>query len=201
MWLAENWREYELLDCGGGERLERWGDRVLVRPDPQVIWDTPRRNPLWKRPDGHYRRSRTGGGHWEYTNENGKYAKGTEERRRKDNDRRRKDRDTESGLLKGWPLRYGELTFQVKPMNFKHTGLFPEQAAHTGIKPVRLYRRGDNRLCESGGKRVPCGRGERDGSMGEGKRAAVRSAKRADPLDCGRLREICGARNPPGQPL
>ena len=101
MWTAENWKDYELLDCGGGERLERWGKRVLVRPDPQAVWNPARTHPLWKRADGRYYRSRSGGGHW--------------------------DRDA---LPESWSVRYGNLRFQVKPMNFKHTGLFPEQAAN-----------------------------------------------------------------------
>ena len=179
MWLAENWREYELLDCGGGERLERWGDRVLVRPDPQVIWDTPRRNPLWKRPDGHYRRSRTGGGHWEYASENREYADRTEERRRTDNERQRKDqerqqkdRDTESGLLKGWPLRYGELTFQVKPMNFKHTGLFPEQAANWDFVMEKI--RSAKRLSDGKGGNRALIQDENGPPMRDGNRPPIR---------------------------
>ena len=65
MWIADGWQDYELLDCGGGEKLERWGGKILVRPDPQAIWNTPRRNPGWQRPDGRYFRSSSGGGHWE----------------------------------------------------------------------------------------------------------------------------------------
>ena len=101
MWIADKWKDYELLDCGGGERLERGGSRLRVRPHPQVIWAAPRRHPGGRRPDGRYFRSSTGGGHWE------------------------KDK-----LPAQWQIRYGALTFQVKPMNFKHTGLFPEQAVN-----------------------------------------------------------------------
>jgi len=101
MWLAEKWKDYELIDCSAGEKLERWGDRILVRPDPQAIWDTPRTNPGWRRPDARYSRSSSGGGSWD-----------------------KKD------LPASWQVRYGEYTFNVKPMNFKHTGLFPEQAAN-----------------------------------------------------------------------
>ena len=101
MWTAEGWRDYELLDCGGGEKLERWGKYLLVRPDPQAIWNTPRTHAGWRRPDGRYRRSSTGGGSWE-----------------------------KSDLPDRWQVRYQNLTFQVKPMNFKHTGLFPEQAVN-----------------------------------------------------------------------
>jgi len=101
MWRADKWKDYELLDCSCGEKLERWGDRILVRPDPQAIWDTRRTHPGWKKPDARYTRSSSGGGYWE------------------------KER-----LPASWQVRYGELTFNVKPMNFKHTGLFPEQAVN-----------------------------------------------------------------------
>ena len=101
MWISDQWQDFELIDCGGGEKLERWGDQILVRPDPQAIWDTPRRNPLWRTPSARYSRSQTGGGHW--------------------------DRNT---VPASWDIRYKDLTFHVKPMNFKHTGLFPEQAAN-----------------------------------------------------------------------
>lgn len=101
MWISDQWQDFELIDCGGGEKLERWGDHILVRPDPQAIWDTPRRNPLWRTPSARYSRSQTGGGHW--------------------------DKNT---VPASWDIRYKDLTFHVKPMNFKHTGLFPEQAAN-----------------------------------------------------------------------
>ena len=101
MWIAEGWKDYELIDCSGGEKLERWGGYTLVRPDPQAIWQTPRRDPRWKGCDGKYTRSESGGGAW---------------------DKRR--------LPQSWQIGYGELHFNVKPMNFKHTGIFPEQAAN-----------------------------------------------------------------------
>lgn len=101
MWIADSWKDYELLDCGGGEKLERWGGKLLVRPDPQAIWRTPRLNAGWRHPDGRYLRSHTGGGRWE-----------------------------KAKLPEQWQIRYRDLTFQVKPMNFKHTGLFPEQAVN-----------------------------------------------------------------------
>ena len=66
MWLADEWKDYEIIDCSGGEKLERWGKYLLVRPDPQVIWDTPRTSPGWKRKNGHYHRSSKGGGQWEF---------------------------------------------------------------------------------------------------------------------------------------
>ena len=101
MWISDQWKDYELLDCSGGERLERWGDELLVRPDPQAIWKTARCAPGWKKPAARYSRSSTGGGAWE-------------------------KRD----VPESWQIRYGELTFNVRPMNFKHTGIFPEQAAN-----------------------------------------------------------------------
>ena len=101
MWISDKWRDYELLDCSGGERLERWGGQLLVRPDPQVIWNTPKTHPGWHCPDARYSRSRSGGGHWD-----------------------------KSAVPESWEIGYGELRFRVRPMNFKHTGLFPEQAAN-----------------------------------------------------------------------
>lgn len=113
MWIADGWKEYELLDCGSGEKLERWGDKLLVRPDPQAIWNTPRHHHGWKRPDGRYLRSSAGGGSWE------------------------------KGRLPGqWQVRYKNLTFQVKPMNFKHTGLFPEQAVNWEFAQEQIRRAG-----------------------------------------------------------
>ncbi len=102
MWIADKWRDYELIDCGDGERLERWGKKIFIRPDPQAIWHTPRRHELWRRADARYIRSHSGGGHWERAN----------------------------NLPENWPIRYRDLIFQVKPMNFKHMGLFPEQAVN-----------------------------------------------------------------------
>ena len=101
MWCAENWKDYELLDANEGERLERWGDLILVRPDPQIIWKNSATSPMWKRADGVYRRSNTGGGAW-----------------------------VKNKLPQQWSIRYGELGFVLRPMGFKHTGLFPEQAAN-----------------------------------------------------------------------
>ncbi len=101
MWVSDKWKDFELLDCSGGERLERWGRYYLVRPDPQAIWNTPKEDPHWKHPDARYNRSKSGGGYW--------------------------DKNT---LPESWQISYGDLTFNVKPMNFKHTGIFPEQAAN-----------------------------------------------------------------------
>jgi 23S rRNA (cytosine1962-C5)-methyltransferase len=99
MWIANNWKDYEVLDTSGGEKLERWGNYLLVRPDPQVIWNPPRVHPGWKRPNGHYHRSEKGGGEWEFWQ-----------------------------LPDEWSISYESLRFHLKPFSFKHTGLFPEQA-------------------------------------------------------------------------
>ena len=134
MWIADRWEDYELLDCGGGERLERWDRQVLVRPDPQAIWETPREHPAWKKAGGRYLRSSTGGGHWE-----------------------------KKALPESWKIRYRDLTFQVKPMNFKHTGLFPEQAVNWDFmaekiknagRPVRVL----NLFAYTGGATAACAR-------------------------------------------
>lgn len=101
MWISDKWQDFELVDCSKGEKLERWGKFYLVRPDPQAIWDTPRSDARWNMRDARYRRSQTGGGAWD-----------------------------KGGLPASWKINYGELTFNVKPMNFKHTGLFPEQACN-----------------------------------------------------------------------
>lgn len=101
MWLADRWKEYEVIDTSGGEKLERWGSQILVRPDPQVIWHTKRTAPGWKRPNAHYHRSSRGGGSWEFFD-----------------------------LPQQWDIHYDKLTFRLKPFKFKHTGLFPEQAAN-----------------------------------------------------------------------
>lgn len=106
MWLADQWNDYEVIDCSKGEKLERWGDYLLVRPDPQVIWDTPKKEKGWRKMNGHYHRSSKGGGEWEFFQ-----------------------------LPKEWTIEYSlpinkKLTFHLKPFSFKHTGLFPEQAAN-----------------------------------------------------------------------
>lgn len=106
MWLADQWNDYEVIDCSKGEKLERWGDYLLVRPDPQVIWDTPKKEKGWRKINGHYHRSSKGGGEWEFFQ-----------------------------LPKEWTIQYSlpinkKLTFHLKPFSFKHTGLFPEQAAN-----------------------------------------------------------------------
>ena len=101
MWIADNWKDYEVLDTGDGEKLERWGKYLLVRPDPQVIWKSEHKNPGWKKKNGHYHRSAKGGGEWEFFD-----------------------------LPEEWKISYRDLTFRLKPFSFKHTGLFPEQAVN-----------------------------------------------------------------------
>lgn len=100
MWIAENWKDYKVLDCSGGEKLETWGGYKLVRPDPQVIWNTEKGKD-WKKPNAHYHRSSKGGGEWEFFD-----------------------------LPETWQIHYRDLTFNLKPFKFKHTGLFPEQAVN-----------------------------------------------------------------------
>lgn len=106
MWLADHWKDYQVIDCSKGEKLERWGDYLLVRPDPQVIWDTPKTEKGWRTKNGHYHRSTKGGGEWEFFQ-----------------------------LPEEWTIHYSlpikkDLTFHLKPFSFKHTGLFPEQATN-----------------------------------------------------------------------
>lgn len=101
MWIADQWKDYEVIDTSNGEKLERWGKYILVRPDPQVIWDTKHEAKQWKKLNGHYHRSAKGGGEWEFFD-----------------------------LPKEWEIKYRELTFHLKPFSFKHTGLFPEQAVN-----------------------------------------------------------------------
>jgi 23S rRNA (cytosine1962-C5)-methyltransferase len=102
MEMAQDWQDYELLDTGNGEKLERWGDVILRRPDPQIIWPLKTENAEWKQADGHYHRSSSGGGQWTY----------------------------KRSLPDRWNISYGPLKFHIKPTSFKHTGLFPEQAVN-----------------------------------------------------------------------
>ena len=113
MWIADNWKDYEVLDTSSGEKLERWGDYLLVRPDPQVIWNTPHEHPGWKKKNGHYHRSTKGGGEWEFFH-----------------------------LPEQWNIHYRELTFQLKPFSFKHTGLFPEQAVNWDWCAEKIHQAG-----------------------------------------------------------
>jgi len=115
MWIAKNWSDYEILDASGKERLERWGDYLLVRPDPQVIWNTPRAHQGWKHPNGHYHRSSQGGGSWEFFQLPDEWSISY-------------TFATESQATPGGAPT--QLTFRLKPFHFKHTGLFPEQAVN-----------------------------------------------------------------------
>ncbi len=128
-----DWKDYELIDCSDGERLERWKDIILVRPDPQVIWKTEKKNPLWKKADAFYHRSKTGGGNWE----------------------------VRTKLPPFWTLQYKDLTFNVKNMGFKHTGIFPEQAVNwdeirkmikEANRPVKVL----NLFAYTGGATIAC---------------------------------------------
>ena len=102
MRLSNDWKDYELIDAGNGEKLENWNGVILRRPDPQAIWPVENIDEIWKNPDGFYHRSHKGGGSWDF---------------------KRKLKDF-------WCVNYKDLTFKVSPTNFKHTGLFPEQAAN-----------------------------------------------------------------------
>ncbi|MBN2984004.1 class I SAM-dependent methyltransferase [Cohnella algarum] len=102
MRITKDWQDYELLDMGGGEKLERWGEFVLRRPDPQIIWPLEKETAEWRNADGHYFRNSSGGGQWQF-------------------------RKT---LPEKWTIGYGPLKFHIRPTNFKHTGLFPEQAVN-----------------------------------------------------------------------
>lgn len=113
MWISDQWRDYELIDCGSGEKLERWGKYTLVRPDPQAIWQTERIHRGWQKCDARYARSSSGGGAWETKN-----------------------------IPERWTVNYNGLTFNIKPMNFKHTGLFPEQATNWDFAAAQIKRAG-----------------------------------------------------------
>ncbi len=117
MYLASNWKEYEVIDCSSGEKLEHWGPYTLLRPDPQVIWNTPKRNRAWKNLNAHYHRSTKGGGEWEFFD-----------------------------LPEEWSISYDleigkRLTFNLKPFHFKHTGLFPEQAVNWDWFSSIIYKK------------------------------------------------------------
>lgn len=102
MFIADGWSDYEILDCSDGEKLERWGNKILVRPDPQIVWKSDKSVEEWRTADARYIRSKSGGGSWQ----------------------------TYKKIPESWTIKYKNLTFGVKPMGFKHTGIFPEQAAN-----------------------------------------------------------------------
>ncbi len=132
MWLSDQWKDYQILDASSGEKLERWGKYTLIRPDPQVIWKTEKRDPLWKAADASYHRSSSGGGAW-----------------------------NQNRLPESWQIGYGDLTFRIRPMGFKHTGLFPEQAANWDfmrslIRGAGREIRALNLFAYTGGATVAC---------------------------------------------
>ena len=133
MRIADQWKDYEIIDTSGGEKLERWGDVLLIRPDPQIIWNTPKTHPAWKKADARYIRSNAGGGSWQ---------------------NRTLDK-------KEWKIRYGGLTFKVSPTGFKHTGLFPEQAVNWDLA-AEIIKKADrplsvlNLFAYTGGATVAC---------------------------------------------
>ena len=154
MWKAENWKDYEVLDTGNGEKLERWGEYILVRPDPQVILDSPRKAPGWKKRNGHYHRSSKGGGEWEFFD-----------------------------LPEEWSIHYEGLTFRLKPFSFKHTGLFPEQAVNwdwfSGIirnsqRPLKVL----NLFAYTGGATLSAA----NGFLGKRECCRIRPVRRPDTL-------------------
>ena len=114
MWLADDWKDYEIIDCSGGEKLERWKDIILRRPDPLALWPIAREEGLWVHPHARYHRSAKGGGHWEYLR----------------------------SFPESWSVHYGKLRFKVSPTGFKHTGLFPEQAANWDFMMERIRNAG-----------------------------------------------------------
>ncbi len=183
MRTAENWKDYELLDATDGERLERWGDKILIRPDPPILWSTGRRHPLWQKAHACYHRSTTGGGHWE----------------------------TYRALPDVWEIGYGgegnafDLRFRLKPMGFKHTGLFPEQAVNWDAmaamirraeRPVRVlnlfgYTGGATLACVAAGAHVTHVDASK-GMVAWGKENAVSSKLSDRPMrwlvdDCGKF--------------
>lgn len=184
MRVAENWKDYELLDATDGERLERWGNCLLIRPDPQILWSTGRQHPLWKAAQARYHRSKTGGGHWEIY----------------------------KPLPDVWEIGYESpafgltgLRFRLKPMGFKHTGLFPEQAVNwdamakmirTAGRPVRVlnlfgYTGGATLACVAAGAHVTHVDASK-GMVAWGRENAVSSGLAERPMrwlvdDCGKF--------------
>lgn len=133
MIISDKWKDYEILDMADGEKLERWGNIVLIRPDPQIIWKEKSKPALWKKANAHYHRSKSGGGEWEYI----------------------------KNVPKAWQIRYKDLVFNLKPMGFKHTGLFPEQAVNwefmmnkikSAKRPIKVL----NLFAYTGGATVAC---------------------------------------------
>ena len=168
MWIANDWKEYEVIDTSCGEKLERWGKYTLVRPDPQVIWDTPKVSRGWKNMNAHYHRSKKGGGEWEFFD-----------------------------LPQQWDLHYKDLTFHLKPFSFKHTGLFPEQAvnwdwfgdkirnAGRPVKVLNLFAytgRCNSGCCRCRRTCHTCRCFQGHGQLGKRKCRRVRTLRSSDPL-------------------
>ena len=131
--IANEWKDYEIIDMANGEKLERWGNIKLIRPDPQIIWKTKSFPNEWKNANAKYNRSNTGGGAWEY----------------------------KKRLPESWQVKYKNLTFNIKPMGFKHTGLFPEQAVNWDwmINKIQQSKRNIkvlNLFAYTGGATVAC---------------------------------------------
>ena len=131
--IANNWKDYEILDMADGQKLERWGNIILSRPDPQIVWKDKSFPEKWKQANATYHRSKTGGGAWEYKKQ----------------------------MPKEWQIKYKDLTFNIKPMGFKHTGLFPEQAVNwdwfmskikNANRPIKVL----NLFAYTGGATVAC---------------------------------------------
>ena len=153
MWLADKWLDYQILDTSGGEKLEMWGKYSLIRPDPQVIWNTAKKNPLWQRANASYKRSNKGGGAW-----------------------------SENRLPESWTINYRDLTFLIKPMGFKHTGLFPEQAVNWDFcrdlienanRPIKVL----NLFAYTGGATVACAKAGASVCHVDASKGMVASAK------------------------
>ena len=133
MIISDKWKDYEILDMANGEKLERWGNIVLIRPDPQIVWSNKQNPKLWRTANAHYHRSKSGGGEWEYI----------------------------KNVPKSWQIKYKNLTFNLKPMGFKHTGLFPEQAVNwdfmmNKIKDAKRPIKVLNLFAYTGGATVAC---------------------------------------------
>lgn len=133
MIISNEWKDYEILDMADGEKLEKWGNIILIRPDPQIIWKNKMHPDLWKKANARYHRSKSGGGGWEFY----------------------------KNVPKSWQVKYKDLTFNLKPMGFKHTGLFPEQAINWDFMIAKIKSAGRpinvlNLFAYTGGATVAC---------------------------------------------
>lgn len=133
MRIADKWKDYKIIDTSSGDKLESWGGKILIRPDPQIIWKSTRRSDMWNKADGIYHRSSKGGGEWEYKKK----------------------------LPESWNISYGNLTFNIRPTGFKHTGLFPEQAVNWDFMAEKISNSGRpikvlNLFAYTGGATLAC---------------------------------------------